>query len=74
MALTEPSAGGHLRVHRSQSGPRHFVYVVQEAPMPIAAINPFNGTTIEVFQPLTAGQLDWKLGTEVDPLATAEAV
>jgi hypothetical protein len=42
--------------------------------MPIAAINPLNGKTIEVFQPLTAGQLDWKRGTEVDPPATAEAV
>jgi succinate-semialdehyde dehydrogenase/glutarate-semialdehyde dehydrogenase len=30
--------------------------------MPIAAINPFNGKTIEVFQPLTAEQLDCKLG------------
>lgn len=39
--------------------------------MPIAAINPFEGKTVEVFQPLTAGQLDWKLGTDVGPLATA---
>ena len=38
--------------------------------MPIAAIHPFNGKTIEAFQPLTAGQL-WKLGTDVAPLATA---
>ena len=55
MTPTDPSAGGRLRVHRSQSGPSHFVYVVQEARMPIAAINPFNGKTIEVYQPLTAG-------------------
>jgi acyl-CoA reductase-like NAD-dependent aldehyde dehydrogenase len=39
--------------------------------MPIAAINLFNGKTIEAFQPLTAGQLDWKLGTDVGPPATA---
>jgi len=31
--------------------------------MPIATINPFNGETVQVFQPLTAEQLDGKLST-----------
>jgi succinate-semialdehyde dehydrogenase/glutarate-semialdehyde dehydrogenase len=31
--------------------------------MPIATINPFNGETVQVFQPLTAEQLDRKLST-----------
>jgi hypothetical protein len=41
--------------------------------MPIAAINPWNGKAIEVLQPLTAGQLDGKLGADAGPgpLATA---
>jgi acyl-CoA reductase-like NAD-dependent aldehyde dehydrogenase len=41
--------------------------------MPIAAVNPFDGKTIEASQPFTAGQLDWKLGTDVGPLAMARS-